>query len=106
RTPGAPLGRRRLDAVLRRFGDRSLDAVDVADRAGVCRGRHRGVGAEGGGDDALAGDRDVAVAGEQGLAALLEDRVVDLELDRAVGDVDRDGVAVLDQGDRAAGRRL
>src|SRR6185437_11546754 len=40
-----PLGRRGLDAALRGFGDRSLDAVDVADRAGVGGGRHRGVGA-------------------------------------------------------------
>ncbi len=49
----AVLGGGGLGAALRGLGDGSLYRVDVADGAGVSGGRHRGVGAEGGGDDAF-----------------------------------------------------
>src|SRR4051812_38688028 len=84
----APRGHRR---------DGPLDGVHVAHRAGVGRGRHRGVRAQGGRHVALARGGDVAGAGLYLAATLGQLRLVELEPDRALRDVDRDPVAVLDQ---------
>src|SRR6478735_10301933 len=87
-----------------RDGGRSAQLGDVADGAAVGARGHRGVGAQGRGDLAVTVLRRVHAV--QRLASGGELLVGDEQLDRTVRDVDPDPVAVLDQRDRAAGRRL